>query len=89
MSEPESLQAEVERLRTEVEAYRQRELADLRAALTQCREERENYRLEAYRNAEAGRQISSGLNETITKLRSQLETRELLSNGRIGRNGQP
>lgn len=81
-------QAEVERLRAELESYRQRELADLKTALTQCREERDHYKAEAYRNAEAGRQISSGLNQTIVELRSKLESRDLLLNGRLGRNGQ-
>ncbi len=54
----ESTQSEVERLRAEVESYRQRELADLRSALAAEREQKDNYRSEAYRISEAARQLS-------------------------------
>lgn len=75
-------QAEIERLRAELESYRQRELADLKAALTQCREERDNYRAEAYRNAEAGRQIASHYQAVTAALQARLDARESLNNGR-------
>lgn len=78
----ESLQAEVERLRAEVEAYKQRELADLRAALAAAIVERDNYRTEAYRNAEAGRAINASAEETIARLRSQLEVKDQIIRGR-------
>lgn len=69
-----SLQAEVERLRAEVETHRQRELSELRSALAAALVERENYRSEAYRNAELGRQIDAAHQETINKLASENET---------------
>ena len=69
----EDLQAEVERLRAEVESHRQRELAELRSALAIAREESAAYRQEAYRNAEAGRQIAHGYQQQITELTTKLQ----------------
>lgn len=74
----EPLQAEVERLRAEVQAYRERELADLRAALAQSREEAAHYKAEAQRNADLGRQIDASHQETIAMLKSQLDAARLL-----------
>lgn len=87
----EPLQAEVERLRAEVESYKQRELADLRAALAAAIVDRDNYRNEAYRNAEAGRAINAAAEETIARLKSQLEVKDQVSrlrttNANAGRN---
>jgi transaldolase len=79
----ESLQAEVERLRAEVESYKQRELADLKSALAAVIVERDNYRNEAYRNAEAGRAINDRAEETIARLKSQLEAKEQVLRGRV------
>lgn len=67
------LQAEVDRLRAEVESYRQRELADLKAALSVAQHEAAHYRAEAQRNAEVGRQIASECQQQIVELRSKLE----------------
>lgn len=70
----ESLESEVERLRAEVESYRQRELAELRAALASARDEAAHYRAEAQRNAETGRVIAAGYQATIAELRAKIET---------------
>lgn len=69
----EQLQAEVERLRSEVAAYRERELADLRSALASARIEAEHYKAECVRLAEVGRQIDANHRETISKLQGQLD----------------
>ena len=81
------LQAEVDKLRAQVEAYRQRELDDLKAQLATAIAERDNYRNEAYRNAEVGRQIADGLQEEINRLRSQLEVKEQVSRSLRSANG--
>lgn len=72
----ESLQAEVDRLRAEVDSFKQRELASLRAALTAAQEEAAHYRAEAQRNAELGREIHATAQEEIARLRSQIEVKE-------------
>lgn len=71
MAEP--LEAEVERLRAEVEQHRQRELSELRAALAAMRDERDNYRSEANRIAEVGRQIAAEYQKQISELRGKLD----------------
>lgn len=71
----ESLQAENERLRAEVESYRQRELADLRSQLAAAREAAEHYRSEAHRNSELARQIDALANSEIARLKSQLDAK--------------
>jgi predicted metal-dependent hydrolase len=70
----ESLVSEVERLRAEVEAHRQRELATLREALVAAREEAAHYRAEALRNAEVGRQIDREYRQQVEQLRAKLAT---------------
>lgn len=72
----EALTAEVERLRAEIEVYRQRELEGLRAQIASLSAERDNYRQEAYRNADLGRQIAAQYQEQVNSLRSQLDTKE-------------
>lgn len=67
-----ALQSEIERLRAEVESHRQRELADLRAALAVAREEAVHYRQEAERNAAAGRQIASSYQQQVIELTAKL-----------------
>lgn len=76
------LQSEVERLREEVESYRQRELADLRAALSAAREEADHFRREAQRNADIGRQVAAGYQQQLTEMRTKLEAYQELQNGR-------
>lgn len=73
---PEDIQQEVERLRNEVESYRQRELDGLRASLAAALAERDHYKTEAYRNASVGQQISAELQAEIARLRSQMDTKE-------------
>lgn len=67
------LQAEVERLRAEVEAYRQQELLSLREALAAMTAERDHYKAEAYRNADLGRQIHADSQVELAKLRTELD----------------
>jgi hypothetical protein len=67
------LQAEVERLRAELEAYRQRELADLKTALATARQDAEHFRREAQRNADIGRQIAAEAEARIATLKAQVE----------------
>ena len=69
-----SEQSELERLRAEVEAHRQRELQLLREALASAREEAAHYRAEALRNAEIGRQIDREYRQQVEQLRAKLET---------------
>lgn len=69
----ESLENEVQRLRDQVEAYRQQELIDLRTRLAAAEEARDHYRSEAQRNADVGRQIAAQAEQEISSLRAQLE----------------
>ena len=86
----EELQAEVERLRAEVENYRQRELAEVRSQLADAIRERNHYQQEAHRNADLGRQIYSEQQAEITRLRAELDvqqqTQRNLRNAHAGRN---
>ena len=83
------LQAEVMRLREEVEAYRRRELEELRARLATAEAEASHYRAEAQRNADLGRQIHLEAQQAITSLRAQLESRERMSSVRPAAPGRP
>lgn len=74
--EPDALQAEVERLRAEVESYRQRELADLHAALAAARQEAAAWKVEANRISQVGQQVAAGYQEEIARLRGQIEVKE-------------
>lgn len=69
----ESLESEVERLRAEVESYRQRELTELRSALAAARQEADHFRAEAHRNADIGRQIAAQSQQQISELRTKLD----------------
>lgn len=74
MMEPDGqLQQEVDRLRAEVEQYRQRELADLKSALSLARDEVAHYKIEAQRNADVGRQIAGMYETKLADLRAKLE----------------
>lgn len=70
----ESPPAELDRLRSEVESYRRRELEQLQARLAEALQLVEHYRTEAHRNADLGRQINAQATTEINSLRSQLET---------------
>jgi hypothetical protein len=74
VSDPEVLQAEVDRLRAEIESYRERELTELKTSLAVARQEAVHFRAEAQRNADVGRQIASEAQEQIATLRSQIES---------------
>lgn len=63
---------EVESLRTELDSYRQRELADLRSALAAAREAAEHYRAEAIRNADVGKQLAARYEKEVEELRREL-----------------
>lgn len=76
------LQAENEKLRNELEAYRRRELEDLRAQLASALADVSHYKQEAKRNAQVGRQIHMEAQETIRRLREQLQAKENLENAR-------
>lgn len=74
MSDMESLQAEVERLRVELEVYRQRELADLKGQLAAAREAAEHYRNEAHRINNNFRELDTIDREKIARLEGQVES---------------
>jgi uncharacterized small protein (DUF1192 family) len=67
------LQTEIERLRAEVESYRQRELADLKSALAVAREDAAHYRSEAQRNADVAKLIVADYEKKVGMLQAQLE----------------
>lgn len=82
MSDIDKLQAENEALRQQVEAYRLRELEDLRSQLAEAKAAAAHYRAEAERNAEAGRAIHREAQAEINRLRTKIEAGENLKNGR-------
>ena len=67
---------EVERLRQEVENYRQRELADLRSRAESAEQAVEHYRAEAQRNAEVGRQIAAEYEKKLIELKAKIAAYE-------------
>jgi len=69
----ETPQDELVRLRVEVESHRQRELADLRAALSAARGEAAHYRQEAIRLDVAAREIAAEGQAQIAALRMKLQ----------------
>ena len=83
MDELQRLQTDNENLRQQLEAYRQRELVDLREQLTLARADAAHYRTEAERNASVGRQIHLTAQEEITRLRTRIESLEQLPNARV------
>jgi len=78
----ESMEDEVVRLRAEIESYRQRELADLKAALTTARQDADHYRSEAQRNADLGQQIAAGYQQQVADLKSKLDAQNILNQSR-------
>jgi uncharacterized small protein (DUF1192 family) len=77
------LQAEVERLRAEVESYRQREVTELKSALAAVRDESAAWKAEAKRVSDVGRQLDAALSAEIESLKRQLEA--ALNSRRLGR----
>ncbi len=83
MGNSEQLAAENQLLRDEVEAYRRRELADLREQLALATANVDHYRAEAQRNADLGRQIHTEAQVQIEKLKSRIQALEVLPNARV------
>lgn len=83
MSDLERLKVENQRLREEIEGYRQRELADAREQLATATAQVDHYRAEAQRNADLGRQIHTEAQVQIEKLKSRIQALEILPNARV------
>ena len=66
------LQAENQKLRTEVDSYRQREQAELRSALVAAREEATLWKAEAKRIENAGRQLDAALSRELSTMQTEL-----------------
>lgn len=86
MTDLESVQAENQQLRAEIEAYRLRELESLKTQLAEAKAEAAHYRSEAQRNADLGRKIYSEQQAEIDRLRTRLQTMEQLPNARTAGN---
>ena len=76
--------AEIERLRAEVEGYRQRELDGLRTALASAMQERDHYRAEAKRIEATGRQLAHDYESRLNELRTKLAAYTNVSVNRAG-----
>ncbi len=76
------LKAENERLRQEIEAYKQRELEQLRQQLSEAREHAEHYKQEANRNASVGHQIYAEMQKQVAALQNELVRAKSLPNMR-------
>lgn len=79
----ESPQSELERLRAEVESYKQRETAELKSALASARAEAAQYREEALkwqsearRLSEAGKDLAREAERRENSLRMQLTAKQ-------------
>lgn len=70
------LQEENERLRSQLEQYREQELSELRSRLEQALADVQHYKSEAQRNADVGRQIATETQKTIAELRAKLSVYE-------------
>ena len=69
---------EVEMLREQLEAYRQRELADLKESLAAARQAAEHYQREAQRLDQVGRAIHAEAQIEINRLKTKLAVYEEL-----------
>jgi hypothetical protein len=76
----ESLEVEVERLRGEVDAYRQRELADQRSQLAAARAEADHYRAEAVKVLDNFRQLDAMDREKFARLEMEIATLRQVAN---------
>lgn len=68
------LQAEVERLRAEVESYRQREFESVRARLVAALSDIETWRAEAQRISQAAQELDALRVAEIAELRGRLQS---------------
>ena len=89
MDDNESLRAELLQLRQQIEAYRQRELEELRSRLAAAEAAANHYRGEAERNVQIGHQIHAEAQQQIADLRTRLESKERLDSVRPPGPGRP
>jgi len=75
MSDP-NLEAEILKLREQLEASRLREVEDLRSQLAETKAEAAHYRAEAERNAQLGHQIAREAESERTRLRERISALE-------------
>lgn len=72
---------ELDRLRSELASYRQREMDDLQSALATARADANHYRSEAQRNAELGRKIALNAQAQIAQLKAEIDVLRKASAG--------
>ena len=81
MSDQDQL-AEIAKLREQVEAYRLREIEDLRTQLAEAKAQAAHYRDEASRNAQIGQQIAREAEAERARLRERISAFEQSSSVR-------
>jgi hypothetical protein len=81
------LASENESLRAQLEAYRLRELEDLRSQLAEAKAQAAHYRAEAARNVEIGHQIAREAEAERGRLRERISVLEQSSSVRSPRTG--
>lgn len=84
----ESPEDELIRLRAEVEAYRQREIEDLRTQLAAAREAADHYKREAYQVLANFRELEANDRAEFARQKSKIDTLQQLLSGRIARKGK-
>lgn len=84
----ESAEEELIRLRAENEAYRQRELEDLKTQLAAAREAADHYKKEAYQVLANFRELEADDRAEFARLKSKIDTLQQLLSGRIARKGK-
>ena len=75
MSDQDQL-AEITKLREQVEAYRLREIEDLRTQLAEAKAQASHYRLEAERNVQIGHQIARESEAEKARLKERISAFE-------------
>jgi cytochrome c556 len=75
------LRAEVERLRSEVESYKQLELGRLQTQLQSVWQEKEDWKAEAKRLGQANIAYKDEVREQMEMLKAKLEAAKALQNG--------
>jgi hypothetical protein len=84
----ETPEEELNRLRAEVDAYRQRELEDLRSQLAAAREAADHYKKEAYQVLANFRELEADDRAEFARLKSKIDTLQQMLSGRIVRKGK-
>jgi hypothetical protein len=69
-------QAEIAKLREQIEAFRLREVEDLRTQLTEAKAQAVHYRQEAERNVQIGHQIAREAEAERARLRERISALE-------------